>query len=202
MRRFISFLLIAAGAFFLFQGAREFLDARFGQTAAARDFGAFESLAESSRGARTVETFHAGDTVAKLIIPRLDAQLYVVEGVDERELRRGPGHMTGTALPGASGNCVIAGHRDTHFRVLKDIQEGDDIVLETGSGKYLYRVKSTRVVLPSNTGPLQPTSSPELNLITCFPFYYVGAAPKRFIVQAWLAGAVTAATRAPAKRGS
>ena len=107
-----------------------------------------------------------------------------------KELRRGPGHLAGTAMPGANGNCVIAGHRDTHFRVLKDIREGDDIVLQTTSGQYLYRVKRMRVVSPDNTSALQPTSDPELNLITCYPFYYVGSAPKRFVVEAQLAGAV------------
>jgi sortase A len=202
MRRFLSIALVAAGAILLFQGARDFLESRFGQTAAARDFGAFESLAEVG-GRSAAGPFRTGDAVAKLVIPRLDAQLYVVEGVGERELRRGPGHMTGTAMPGGSGNCVIAGHRDTHFRVLKDIRKGDDILLETGSGQYLYRVKNTRVVSAGNTGPLQPTSGPELNLITCYPFYYVGAAPKRFVVEAGLAGAVSAVpARAGAKSGS
>ena len=85
---------------------------------------------------------------------------------------------------------MIAGHRDTHFRVLKDIRKGDDIVLETRYGEYLYRVKSTGVISPRNNQPLRPTSHAELNLITCYPFYYVGAAPKRFIVEARLAAAV------------
>ena len=135
-----------------------------------------------------------GDTIAKLIIPRLDAQLYVVEGDGPRELRRGPGHLSGTALPGGDGNCVIAGHRDTHFRVLKDIRQGDDIVMQTKTGEYRYRVKSIRVVSPNYTEPLRPTQEPELNLITCYPFFYVGSAPKRFVVEARLAGIVTRAS--------
>ena len=94
-------------------------------------------------------------------------------------------------MPGGKGNCVIAGHRDTHFRILKDIRKGDDIVLETRSGEYLYRVKNTRVISPQNTGPLRPTTDSELNLITCYPFYYVGSAPRRFVVEARLAGAVS-----------
>ena len=73
-----------------------------------------------------------GSAIAKLSIPRLDTQLFVVEGDDDAELRRGPGHLAGTAMPGTDGNCVIAGHRDTHFRVLKDIRKGDLIVLDTG----------------------------------------------------------------------
>ena len=91
-------------------------------------------------------------------IPRLDAELYVVEGDGPRELRRGPGHLAGTALPGENGNCVIAGHRDTHFRVLKDIREGDDIVLQTERRAISLPRPPHRVVSPENTSALQPTS--------------------------------------------
>src|SRR5262249_41500450 len=121
---------------------------------------------------------------------RLNTELYVVEGDGTAELRRGPGHLVGTAMPGADGNCVIAGHRDTHFRVLKDIREGDDIVLQTDGGQFLYRVRRTEIVAPEDTSALRPTTAAALNLITCYPFYYVGAAPKRFVVEARLAGSV------------
>ena len=94
--------------------------------------------------------------------------------------------MSGTAMPGARGNCVIAGHRDTHFRILKDIHKGDDIVLQTANAQYLYRVKNTQVVSPRNTHALRPTADPVLNLITCYPFWYVGSAPKRYVVEAQL----------------
>jgi sortase A len=186
-KRCLSWLLVAAGAVLLFFGGRDLLESRFGQNQAERDFA---NSAPQPVPDEQPETPQRGDTMAKLMIPRLDAQLYVVEGDGARELRRGPGHLTGTAMPGANGNCVIAGHRDTHFRVLKDIRKGDDIVLETRTGKYLYRVRSVKVVSPKNTESLQPTSEAELNLITCFPFYYVGSAPKRFVVEAQLAGSV------------
>jgi sortase A len=114
----------------------------------------------------------------------------VVEGDGAGELRRGPGHLIGTAMPGGNGNCVIAGHRDTHFRVLKDIRAGDDIVLQTDRGQFLYRVRHTQVVTPNNTSALRPTATAELNLITCYPFHYVGSAPERFVVEAQLAGSV------------
>ena len=182
----LSFFLLAFGAVLIFLGARVLFDSHFGQSAAERDFdkNADPAPAAISRGPRT------GDTVVKLIIPRLHAQLYVLEGSGESELRRGPGHMRGTAMPGARGNCVIAGHRDTHFRILKDIHKGDNIVLQTANAQYLYRVKNTHVVRPQNTDALQPTAGPVLNLITCYPFSYVGAAPKRFVVEARLAGEV------------
>lgn len=202
-RHLFAFFLIAGGALLLFLGARDFLYSHLGQSVAERQFETplpptpaalpatrISPVSVSKPAVRT----EPGDTLAKMIIPRLDAQLYVVEGDGPNELRRGPGHMTGTALPGGNGNCVIAGHRDTHFRILKDIRQGDDILLQTKTGEYLYRVRSVRVVSPNYTEPLQETREPELNLITCYPFFYVGSAPKRFVVEARLAGIVTRAS--------
>jgi sortase A len=131
----------------------------------------------------------AGDTVARIVIPRLNAELYVVEGVGSRELRRGPGHLPGSALPGDDGNCIVAGHRDTHFRVLKDVRPGDDILLDTPRGAWLYRVRRASAVSPEDKTALRATSGARLNLITCYPFHYVGPAPLRFVVEAELAGA-------------
>lgn len=191
IKRFLPALLIAGGVLLLFLGAREVISSLVGQRVAANKF-----AATASAPVKTVPQIRRGDPIAKLIIPRLDTELYVVEGDQEAELRRGPGHMKGSAMPGASGNCVIAGHRDTHFRVLKDIRKGDDIWLQTREGRFLYRVKSTHIVLPNNTAALQPTGQAELNLITCYPFYYVGSAPKRFIVEAQLAAAISATANA------
>lgn len=181
--RWLSYLLVAGGAVLTFLGAQAFFESRLGQADAAREFDRIgaprSSIAIAPR---------RGDVLARLAIPRLDTELFVIEGGGERELRRGPGHLAGTVLPGAAGNCVIAGHRDTHFRVLKDIRVGDEIVLATEGRRFVYRVKGTSVVSPRNTSALQPTADAELNLITCFPFYYVGSAPKRFVVRAQLDG--------------
>jgi sortase A len=194
-KKLLSSLLIAGGGFLLFLGGRDFVESRVGQSEAAREFHrTTRGPRETSAAPRNVRPPHLGDTLAKLTIPRLDTELYVIEGDDNADLRRGPGHLPGTAMPGADGNCIIAGHRDTHFRVLKDIKAGDDIVLETPRGKYLYRVRTTRVVSPNNTDSLNPTSDAVLNLITCYPFYYVGNAPKRFIVEARLTGMVPRAS--------
>jgi sortase A len=186
VRSFLSYPFIFGGSVLLFLGARDFVEARMGQADAARDF---EAAVWNPAPAAKAPRPRPGDTLAKLMIPRLEAQLYIVEGDGPQELRRGPGHLTGTAMPGAAGNCVIAGHRDTHFRVLKNIRKGDDIVLESDRGVFLYRVERTRIVSPLNTSALQPTGTAELNLITCYPFYYVGSAPRRFVVEARLAGA-------------
>jgi sortase A len=185
----VSYLLIAGGAFLLFRGAREYVGSRTGQWQAARAFRQVET-APPPAAPLQVPPPRPGSTFAKLIIPRLDAELYVEEGDNTADLRRGPGHLIGTALPGSTGNCVIAGHRDTHFRILKDIRDGDDIVLQTPAGQFLYRVQKTRVISPEDVGVLEPTAGPELSLITCYPFYYVGAAPRRFLVRADLRGCV------------
>ncbi len=192
----LAYVLIGAGAVLVFQGAREVFDSRFGQSEAGRQFrqDSEQEIPASAASRVSREAPAPGSTVAQLLIPRLDSQLYVVEGVGKSELRLGPGHMSGTAMPGSDGNCVIAGHRDTHFRILKDIRKGDDIVLKTRSGEYLYRVTGLRIVPPTNTAALKPTAGAELHLITCYPFYYVGSAPKRFVVEAELAGSVAAAS--------
>ena len=187
-RKFASYALIVAGAALLFLGARDVFFAHLGQQEAQSAFEKMDAAKPSPflSGNPTQPRISLGDTVAKLMIPRLDTELYVVEGDDGKDLRRGPGHVEGTAMPGQDGNCIIAGHRDTHFRVLKDIRKGDEIVLQTAGGQYTYRVKGTQVVLPSNTASLKPTTNAELHLITCYPFYYLGSAPKRFVVEAEL----------------
>ena len=184
-KRIGSYVLIAAGAVLLFLGARELIESYWGQRAAARSFEA--EAAAPVLPAGMPQQPRRGDTIGKLTIPRLGAAYYVMEGDQDEELRRGPGHLHGSALPGADGNCVIAGHRDTHFRMLKDIRRGDDIVIETKTGQFLYRVQNVRVIAADNLEPLRATSRAELNLITCFPFYYVGNAPKRYVVEAGLA---------------
>jgi sortase A len=191
-RRFVSYALIAGGLTLLSLGARDLLESRTGQAEAQRKFDTIESAKPSpfpsASASRVIKqpAPQLGDAVAKLIIPRLDAELYVVEGDGVGELRRGPGHLVGTPMPGQDGNCIIAGHRDTHFRILKDIRKGDAIILQTQAGQYTYRVSGTRIVSPNNTASLKPTSDAELHLITCYPFYYLGSAPERFVVQARL----------------
>jgi len=103
--------------------------------------------------------------------------------------------VLGTVLPGEDGNCVIAGHRDTHFRVLRNIRTGDEILLDRNGREFRYRVDDTTIVTPDNTSSLQPTGDAVLNLITCYPFYFVGSAPKRFIVHASLENSPLAARR-------
>jgi sortase A len=107
-----------------------------------------------------------------------------MEGTDTTTLRRAVGHITATGLPGQPGNVGIAGHRDSFFRPLKHVLQRDVITFTTLSGEYRYRVVSTRVVSPSDVTVLDPSGTEVLTLVTCYPFYFVGSAPDRFIVRA------------------
>jgi len=122
--------------------------------------------------------------IGRLVIPRLHLSVMVREGVGEHTLRLALGHIPGTAFPGQSGNVGVAGHRDTFFRNLREIHQDDLIRLETVRGTYLYRAERTEIVSPRKVSVLNAGLYPELTLVTCFPFYYVGSAPDRFIVKA------------------
>lgn len=124
------------------------------------------------------------DLVGRLEIPRIGLDVMVLNGVDTATLRRSAGLVPDTARPGKAGNVAIAAHRDTYFRPLRHIKEGDFIQITTLNGRYYYRVQWTAVVGPGDTSVLGPTGKPSLTLITCYPFYYVGEAPQRFIVRA------------------
>jgi sortase A len=124
--------------------------------------------------------------IGRLAIPRLNLAVMVREGADEGTLSRAVGHIPGTALPGKAGNVGLAGHRDTFFRALRNIHPDDTIELETTAGTYRYLVQSTRIVTPRDVSVLKASGGETLTLVTCYPFYYVGSAPKRFIVHAAL----------------
>ena len=126
----------------------------------------------------------ASGLIGRIEIPRLKLSAIVIEGDDSRALRRAVGHITGTPLPGQAGNIALTGHRDTFFRPLRKIRRDDTIVVTTLQGEYRYRVVSTKVVGPNDVAVLSPSGNEILTLVTCYPFYFVGAAPDRFIVRA------------------
>jgi sortase A len=129
---------------------------------------------------RPVEPFRA-----KLVIARLRLTAMVEEGVGENTLRHAAGHIPRTALPGQPGNVGVAAHRDTLFRKLKGIRKHDRIVLSTLTRDYDYEVTATAIVRPNDVSVLAPARDEKtLTLVTCYPFYFIGTAPKRFIVHA------------------
>lgn len=124
-----------------------------------------------------------GSLVGRIEIPRVGVSAVVLEGSDDTTLRRGVGHIPETSLPGV-GNVGLAAHRDSFFRGLKDIRKNDIIRLQTLEGTFRYRVEWTQIVMPEDTQVLRQEGTSELTLVTCYPFYYLGSAPKRFIVRA------------------
>jgi sortase A len=127
-----------------------------------------------------------GSTLGRIEIGRLGVSVIVLEGTSGRTLRRGIGHIDGTSFPGDDGNIGLAGHRDTFFRELRHVRNGDEITLATLAGSRTYRVESIRVVDPTTIDVLTESGESVLTLVTCYPFDFVGAAPKRFIVRAHL----------------
>lgn len=125
-----------------------------------------------------------GGVIGRIEIGRLGVSAIVVEGDSASLLRQAIGHVPETAMPGEQGNMALTGHRDTFFRPLRNIREGDVITLETEGGQYQYEVESAAVVPPTATEVLQSSGQQELTLITCYPFYFVGPAPDRFVVRA------------------
>lgn len=125
-----------------------------------------------------------GDVLGRIEIPRLGMTVVILEGTTSQTLRLGVGHIDGTALPGASGNIGIAGHRDTYFRALQDIRDKDEIQIQTANGLSRYEVESLQIVAPSDVGVLAPTAESSITLVTCYPFHFIGSAPERFIVRA------------------
>lgn len=126
------------------------------------------------------------DRLGQLEIPAIHVSVAVVEGADTGGLRMGAAHIIGTGYPGDAANVGIAAHRDTYFRALRRIQRGDVIVLTTSAGNFRYEVDGTEIVMPKDVGVLQSAGRAEMTLVTCYPFYYVGHAPERFIVHARL----------------
>jgi sortase A len=191
--RWLEYLLVAAGIAMLAAWAWFVWDARVSQQAARY---ALESAAPSAETALALESGAPvavavdaavalrGSAIAALSIPRIRLSAVVLQGSDARTLRRGPGHVEKSASPGDSGNVVIAGHRDSFFRPLKDVQIGDDIFLETPTTRLQYRVTSLWVVKPADVSVLDSTGDSVLTLITCYPFWMLGNAPDRFVVRA------------------
>jgi sortase A len=125
-----------------------------------------------------------GDVIGEIQVPRLGLDAMVVQGDSPATLKWAVGHLSKSALPGEFGNVALAGHRDTFFRPLRDIRLGDEIWFKTRERSFEYRVESIEVVAPTDTRVLKPSTGHDLTLLTCFPVYYVGPAPKRLVVRA------------------
>ncbi len=171
-------MLLAAGLLALGYAAYVFLDAKAYQAIEQQRF------EEARLDAVEAPALVDGGSIGEIRIPRLGLTAIVAQGDSAAVLRRAVGHLADTALPGEPGNVVLAGHRDTFFRPLKQVRVGDAITLRTRDGDFEYLVESTAVVPPTDVQVIQPTGGRTLTLITCYPFAYIGSAPDRFIVRA------------------
>jgi sortase A len=158
------------------------LDARLYQAEQARRFERALKETNLARAESPAIAVSEGSTLGRIEISSIGLTAMILEGTEEGTLRRAVGHIRGTPLPGQQGNVALAGHRDTFFRGLRKIRVNDEITLTTLSGSYRYRVDSTKVVKPEETEALEDDGD-ILTLVTCYPFNFVGSAPRRFIVR-------------------
>ena len=202
--RWAEHLLVVIGGLLLAASALLVADAMLSQRAARESLQAMARVNVSTPPPAAVPAgprhsgpppptdVRGGSPIAELSIPRLGLSAIVLQGSDARTLLRGPGHLEHTALPGEAGNAVIAGHRDSFFRPLRNVRIGDDVTVETPRARVHYRVTSFRVVHSDDLSVLGPTRQPTLTLITCYPFWVLGRAPDRFIVTAVRVSAASA----------
>jgi sortase A len=175
--RYAYYLFLGIGLLALAYSGFVFADARVYQAFQARKFTQASPLVEPHIALQ-------GEVLGALLVPRLGLKVIVVQGDSAANLRRAVGHLSTSALPGEWGNVALAGHRDTFFRPLRNAQVGDEIDFTTAQQRFLYVVDSIQIVAPNDIEVLESTTGRHLTLITCYPFYFVGPAPKRFIVHA------------------
>ena len=171
-RRMASVLLIATGTVLCTYVAGSYTWMYVAQRKLLREWKADDSPTAADPG------------LTKLSIPHIGLRAVVLEGTGPHSLLLGPGHMTGTAIPGAVGNSVIAGHRDTFFRHVHDLKPGDDVYVQRKGKTFHYVVAKKRIVQPNDLSVLRASADPELTLITCYPPHAIGPAPERLIVVA------------------
>jgi sortase A len=181
--RWIARILLATGVVLLAWVAGVAIQARFYQASVTQYLKKQRELPQRPASPVELELVE-GQTLGRMEIPRLGLSVGVFQGTQSKTLRIGAGHIEGTAIPGEAGNSGIAAHRDTFFRPLENIRTNDEIQIETARGFSHYQVDSIRIVLPDDVAVLEPTAESGVTLVTCYPFYFVGAAPKRFIVHA------------------
>lgn len=179
------YLLLILGLAALGNAGYRVLDAHRYQTVEKARFDAVVAPPIPDRPVRMKpQAIASGNVIGEIAMPRVGLKAIVVQGDSTELLNRAVGHLPDSALPGEMGNVALAAHRDGLFRPLRGVLPGDVITLRTTGGEFQYEVVWTAVVPPTAVGVIQPTSERALTLITCYPFYYVGAAPGRFVVRA------------------
>ena len=125
-----------------------------------------------------------GEVIGVISIPKLAETYPIVQGTDDQDLKLGVGHYVDSVMPGAKDNSVLSGHRDSVFSKLGQLRKGDSVIVRTSSGTFTYLVRRTFIVMANDRTVIVPTPTATLTLTTCYPFFFIGSAPKRFIVSA------------------
>ena len=182
--RWMQRFLFIAGTLAISYVALTLVHAKLYQDAAGEALDQQISAQEQHKVSPSRTVAKEGDVLGRIEIPRLGVNVAILEGTTSQTLRLGVGHIESTALPGETGNIGIAGHRDTYFRAVKDIRTNDEIQIQTATGLSRFEVDSVQIVDPGDTGVLAPSAGSAITLVTCYPFHFIGAAPKRFVVHA------------------
>jgi sortase A len=124
-----------------------------------------------------------GEQIGELTIPRLNKTFPIYQGTDEKTLQKGVGHFPKSALPGEKNNSVLSGHRDTVFRGLKDLEKHDQLLVTTSAGEFLYKIRKIRIVEADDLTVITPKPKSTLTITTCYPFYFIGDAPQRYVIE-------------------
>jgi sortase A len=180
-RNLIPTVLIILGALMVLYVASQYGEMYMEQRRMAD---AWEQEQAIRSDAPTTQQAHAtkDNGMVRLVIPKIALTSFIVEGTNHKSLLLGPGHMTKTAEPGEIGNAVITGHRDTFFRHIYQLAKGDQVYVERGGKRFVYEVTSKRIVEPDDMSVARPTSDAQVTLVTCYPIYFIGPAPKRLVV--------------------
>lgn len=177
-RRVISLALVVIGIVLLGYVAGEY----FGMYRSQKNLEAEWQRQAATVSAPGAPAISPDQMLTRLEIPKIQVDSIVVEGASRRDLSEGPGHMKQTAQPGEIGNAVITGHRDTFFRHIYELNKGDQIQVRRSGRLFTYEVTGRRIVMPEDISVIKPTTDSQLTLITCYPTYYIGPAPKRLVV--------------------
>ncbi|GAA0470703.1 class D sortase [Alkalibacillus silvisoli] len=188
MRKWFSLILIGGGLFFLVYGGWQVFSGNIAQDEALGKARSVVSASENVQEKGVVpEDFNPAtdEVIGILEVPRLDAELPIVEGTDEDDLEQGVGHYSGTAFPNQSDQIVLSGHRDTVFQNFGDLEIGDQLTVQMEYGTFTYDIQETEIVDADDRTVIQSTAPDEvLVLTTCYPFGYIGNAPDRYIIYA------------------
>ena len=179
-RRTLSLILVVAGAVLLTYVGYSYFSMYHEQQRLAREWEEQQTQAQVAEPSAVHVT--QDDGLTRVSIPKIGLDAIIVEGTSHRQLKLGPGHIENTPVPGEAGNSVISAHRDTFFRHIYELNKGDDIIVKRLGRTFTYEVISKRIVEPEDTSVLAPSKDAKLTLITCYPIYYIGPAPKRLVV--------------------